>query len=221
MTSILLVRHGQASFGRNDYDVLSPLGEQQARLTGERLRLLSHPLGAALSGTLRRQADTARLALEGVGFVQDPAFDEYSAAALFRRYAPSTRMDDLRGDVRRFQENLMSVTDAWLTDASPEDARGGVESWQSFRARVRAGLGMVVRRLGKDDTAVIFTSGGVIGAALGEALGLTASRAVALSWRVLNASVTELSFGRSGFSLAGFNDVGHLRRAGAGLLTYR
>lgn len=221
MTSILLVRHGQASFGSNDYDVLSPLGQQQARLTGERLDLLSHPPGAVFSGTLRRQADTARLALEGVGFVQDPAFDEYSAAALFRRYAPSTRLDDLRGDVRRFQENLMSVTDAWLRDASPEDARGGVESWQSFRARVRAGLGMVARRLGKDDTAVIFTSGGVIGAALGEALGLTASRAAALSWRVLNASVTELSFGRSGFSLAGFNDVGHLRRAGASLLTYR
>jgi broad specificity phosphatase PhoE len=31
---VLLVRHGQASWGADDYDVLSPLGERQATVTG-------------------------------------------------------------------------------------------------------------------------------------------------------------------------------------------
>ena len=34
MASILMVRHGQASFGAEDYDQLSPLGQRQADLMG-------------------------------------------------------------------------------------------------------------------------------------------------------------------------------------------
>jgi ABC-type branched-subunit amino acid transport system permease subunit len=32
---LLAVRHGQASFGAENYDALSPLGHRQARLLGE------------------------------------------------------------------------------------------------------------------------------------------------------------------------------------------
>ena len=35
MTSIYLVRHGQASFGKKDYDNLSEIGEKQSFLLGE------------------------------------------------------------------------------------------------------------------------------------------------------------------------------------------
>lgn len=37
MSQILLVRHGQASWGSADYDVLSPLGEKQSAVLGEAL----------------------------------------------------------------------------------------------------------------------------------------------------------------------------------------
>ena len=37
MSSILLVRHGQASFGAADYDVLSPTGHEQSRVLGSAL----------------------------------------------------------------------------------------------------------------------------------------------------------------------------------------
>ena len=61
MPLICLVRHGQASFGAEDYDVLSDLGREQARSLGEELRRrdLRDPL--VVSGTLRRQRDTAAL----------------------------------------------------------------------------------------------------------------------------------------------------------------
>ena len=37
MSQVLLVRHGQASWGSDDYDVLSDLGERQSRMLGEAL----------------------------------------------------------------------------------------------------------------------------------------------------------------------------------------
>ena len=37
MANLFLVRHGQASFGADDYDRLSPTGHEQSRLLGEYL----------------------------------------------------------------------------------------------------------------------------------------------------------------------------------------
>ena len=37
MSAIHLVRHGQASFGADDYDLLSALGERQSRVLGQAL----------------------------------------------------------------------------------------------------------------------------------------------------------------------------------------
>ncbi|WP_238430248.1 histidine phosphatase family protein, partial [Frankia nepalensis] len=63
MSVIYLVRHGQASFGSADYDVLSELGYRQAALVGAELRARGVRVDLAVSGTLRRQRETARAAL--------------------------------------------------------------------------------------------------------------------------------------------------------------
>jgi len=62
--SIYLIRHGQASFGADDYDVLSPLGVRQATLTGQHLVDLGLRFDRCLSGELQRQQDTARHATD-------------------------------------------------------------------------------------------------------------------------------------------------------------
>ena len=38
MSELLVIRHGQASFGQDNYDVLSDLGHEQARAAGAALR---------------------------------------------------------------------------------------------------------------------------------------------------------------------------------------
>ncbi|MFC6663555.1 histidine phosphatase family protein [Deinococcus multiflagellatus] len=58
--------------------------------------------------------------------------------------------------------------------------------------------------------AAVFTSGGVIALAVAQVLQAAPARALALNWRVRNASVTRLSFGRGRVSLDSFNEVGHL-----------
>lgn len=57
--SIYLIRHGQASFGAENYDVLSPLGVQQAEILGDYLIETGVTLNACFSGEMLRQTDTA------------------------------------------------------------------------------------------------------------------------------------------------------------------
>lgn len=59
MASIFLIRHAQASFGTGDYDRLSALGLQQARIAGEYLGVAAAPITRIVAGPLRRQRETA------------------------------------------------------------------------------------------------------------------------------------------------------------------
>ena len=58
MGTLYLVRHGQASFGADDYDNLSTLGRQQSVRLGEYWRAKGMTFDAVLVGTLKRQAQT-------------------------------------------------------------------------------------------------------------------------------------------------------------------
>lgn len=49
MGSIYLIRHGQASFGADDYDVLSPVGVRQAEVLGKHLEQLGISLDRCIS----------------------------------------------------------------------------------------------------------------------------------------------------------------------------
>ena len=75
MGTLYLVRHGQASFGADDYDQLSELGQRQSVRLGQYLReRLGDALhfDAVLTGTLRRQLGTWQGIAEGGG-IEAPA----------------------------------------------------------------------------------------------------------------------------------------------------
>ena len=56
---LLLVRHGQASFGAADYDELSALGEEQSRLLGASLAARGVRPDVVLRGSMQRHRQTA------------------------------------------------------------------------------------------------------------------------------------------------------------------
>ena len=58
MGTLYLVRHGQASFGADDYDMLSAMGHQQSARLGEYFKFKGIAFDAALTGTLKRQIQT-------------------------------------------------------------------------------------------------------------------------------------------------------------------
>lgn len=229
MTELVVVRHGQASFGGADYDRLSALGQRQCQLLGEHWRRLGLHFDAAFCGAMARQRHSAEITLAAAGSElaarESRAFDEYDFHALFRAYGPQVARvhpelaEAASGDdPRRFQRFFAQVIDCWVRDRDPEAPLP--ERWREFCARAEAGLRECCAE--RHRRVAVFTSGGVIAVAMRAALGLSDERAFAVNWRIRNASVHRFTFGRSGLSLLAFNDVAHLELArDADLISYR
>ncbi|MFT6897580.1 MAG: broad specificity phosphatase PhoE [Paraglaciecola sp.] len=66
MACIYLIRHGQASFGKDDYDCLSELGHQQARQLGADLERRGIRFGHAIRGGMLRHQQTANACLKAM-----------------------------------------------------------------------------------------------------------------------------------------------------------
>lgn len=223
MTTVVLVRHGQASFGAANYDRLSPLGERQAAILGEHWRATGFTADRAVAGTLSRQQRTGEQALAALGAAApvlgtDPAFNEFNHTQLVQAYLPRLLADDpalasagtgVLRDPALFRTLFSRIVGAWtdgLAPALPVD-----ETWAGFCARCVDGIR---RAAHGTERVVVFTSGGVISALLREALGVDNATALRLNWRIWNASVHELSLRPKGLSLNGYNDIAHLRLAG-------
>ena len=75
MSRILLVRHGQASFGAADYDDLSPTGHEQSRVLGAALAARGVVPDLLVAGEMRRHGQTAAGVLDGAGWTTDVEVD--------------------------------------------------------------------------------------------------------------------------------------------------
>ena len=206
MAVVLLVRHGQASFGAEDYDVLSEVGHEQAAVVGRELarRGLRDPL--LVCGRLRRQRDTAA----GLGLGEpavDERWDEYDHLGLLERYPGEAPPDP---SSRGVQVALDAALDAWVRDASG--------SWAVFSSGAADALAEVA---GAGRDVVVVSSGGVIAAVASRLLGGGPETVVALNRVSVNAGITKVVVGRSGASLVSYNDHAHFEGEQRGLLTYR
>lgn len=227
MSTLFLVRHGQASFGSDDYDRLSPIGVQQATHLRDHLNENSVELHAIRSGRLQRQRRTAEIlaSAAGVPITVSPAFDEYDAHALMQHHARITGepLQSLQGmagraDPRAFQQHLERVSRAWVEGRLAADE---LEPWSAFRARVAAGIDELIATTARGQNVAVATSAGVIGAALGHVLGVDDLAALQLSYVVMNSAVTRIEFDGRRRSLLAFNSTAHLERPERrALLTY-
>jgi broad specificity phosphatase PhoE len=228
MTSVVLVRHGQASFGAADYDVLSETGRRQARIAGEALRGRVGTVRAVVTGSMRRQRDTAAACLEAMGLsaprTEDAAWNEFDHEEVLRVYEPRWA-DHARvhreleaaalADV--FERSFHAAVARWTGGAHDAEY---AETWPGFLARVDGALARLPRSRG--GTVLVFTSGGPISAACRAHLGAEDAAAVfAHAFRIANASVTTLEAHAGGTTLRTFNDHAHLIRPDEALLTFR
>jgi broad specificity phosphatase PhoE len=231
VSSLLLVRHGQASFLADDYDVLSPLGEQQARQLGRYWAGLELTIDEVWTGPRVRQAHTAQLVGEAFAAaggtwpdVQTLAgLDEYHAEHVMKHAAAELAQRDegvralaqafaaateRRERARGFEKLFQAVTRRWVAG---ELVVPGAETWAAFEARVHAGLAQLTKDSGRGGRTVLaFTSAGTIGVSLQAVLGVPAVTALELGWVVRNASVSELLFSGGRVTLSSFNALAHL-----------
>lgn len=233
MTQLILIRHGQASFGQRNYDKLSERGHQQARIAGKALNDQGLTFDALISGDMARQKATAEEAAAQMQSPPElqtrPEFNEYSAESLFAAYMPSVLAENpdlaaknkaLFTDPRLFQTTLAIITRKWLAD-EPHTINS-LESWPQFCARVRNGLAAIHRDFGRDARIGVFTSGGPIAVAVGSAQEVTDDMIIQINWGVFNASLHEFQSNKSGWRLTGFNNISHLRQVEEpGIVTLR
>jgi broad specificity phosphatase PhoE len=218
MGLVLLVRHGQASFGAADYDVLSETGVEQSRVLGGALAAAGLEVGAVVHGAMKRQRDTATAMAEAAGWDVVPSLDEgwneFDHLAVVSRAAEG--LDGL--DRRGFQRVFEDATARW---ASGEHDNDYAEPWAGFVGRVGSAL---ARACARDGVTVVASSGGPIAAACSMLVDRDASPAeLGRLWAsyntvIANTSVTRVIEGSSGRRLLTFNEHSHLPRD---LVTYR
>jgi broad specificity phosphatase PhoE len=231
MSTIYLIRHGQGSFGTDNYDQLSETGRQQVRLLGAHLAEAEERIDRIYSGALHRQRETAELIaaeLRPAPPIQvERAFDEYDSDAILRCFAASLTPQqleaagwpDLRMDRRRFQFFLERAARAWV-DA--QIAAEDMTPWSGFHGRIIAAVQNIMQGEGRSKTLVVSTSGGVIGTIVAHVLGLANHIGIELNWAVHNASITRLIYNADKVTLSMFNALPHLDREGRReLITYR
>jgi len=235
MATIYLVRHGQASFGADNYDNLSDLGRKQARVVGEYFRDCGIHLDAAYSGDLSRQRETAELALASqpadVPLRIDPRFNEIENDAQIRVLLPQvvarnpavqTLVDRGLSSSKDYQKVIDAVFNFWV---SPDCDEPSIQSWADYSGGVRQALADVMAQQGSGKTLGIFTSGGTLATVVAQVLGLGGEHTYRFYEPVLNCSVTQLFYSGTRVSLSYFNDCSFLQvlgtQRGEDLLSYR
>lgn len=219
MGVVLLVRHGQASFGSDDYDVLSETGWEQGRRLGAWLRERGVEPSAVTRGTMRRHRETTEAAGWGAAGA-DAGWDEFDHLSVIAAYpdAPEGPLDR-----REFQRVFELATARWTSGEG--DGEGEyAEPWSAFRARVARALTAACDAAGPGGTQVVVSSGGPIAAVAAALVDPEADDATfARLWSrfntvLVNSSVTRVVVGSTGARLLTYNEHPHLE---GGLLTYR
>jgi broad specificity phosphatase PhoE len=235
MATLYLFRHGQASFGADDYDKLSALGCRQAQVLGEYLRDQGIKLDAAYSGGLLRQRETTALALSSqpdeVAHHIDPRFDEVRNDEQIRHLVPvvakanpaiQTLVDKGLSSSKDYQKVIEAVFTYW-TSAACDEPR--IQSWADYSGSVAAALREVMAAQGAGKTVGVFTSGGTIATIVSQVLGLSGEHAYKFYEPIFNCSVTQLFYSGDKVSLSYFNDRSFLQVLGTQrdeqLVTYR
>jgi broad specificity phosphatase PhoE len=232
VSTLLVIRHGQASFGAPDaesYDHLSPLGVEQATRLGAHLAQTGVRLDALVAGPRRRQRDTAThlaSALRAAGAAPPElriveALDEYPGEAILRASLPvllEKADDDARAvfggdplaaptDARKFQRLFERVMRSWVAG---ELALSPNESFGAFAARVRGALDDLMAAAGRGKTVAVVTSAGPTSIAAQMALELSDAMALKTSWVVANTGVTDIKWRETEMTLVAFNQLSHL-----------
>lgn len=216
--SLLLVRHGQASYGAADYDQLSERGWEQSRRLGHWLARGGHAFGTVVVGGMRRHRETAEAIAEGFAAagvalptpVEDPGFAEFDHQAVFGAWLDAHAESPIAlasrsGAPRDVAPMLMAALGAWARDELP----GLPESWDAFGARVHAAGQRLMARAGEGE-ALVLSSGGVISRLAQIALEVPVHRAVELNLALRNSAVSEFHPQGERLRLGSWNTLPHL-----------
>ena len=231
MTTIYFIRHGQASFGAESYDQLSPNGELQAKILGQYFDQILKEAPVVVSGSMQRHQQTACISLAEcfpeVDVLTNSAWNEFNHQQVFAHYEPRFNEPHLlKADVAK--ESNPRAYLAKIFEGAIERWTGGDyhheydESWPEFKSRIEVALQDLCDELAqsKPRYAVVFTSGGVISVVAGKLLGLSPNKTFALNWAITNSSMTTLRLVGNEPQLLSLNEHHFIKAENSNLLTW-
>ena len=223
MAEIYLVRHGQASFGAENYDKLSELGFKQAVLLGEYWKRRDMSFDAIYMGDMVRHRETAEGILQGLDVTQNisihPGLNEFdfaNVAEVFLKQHPEAMVPE--GAPRSaFYRLLKQAMTAWSQASLPESELA--ETWQAFQKRV---LDSLTDMYGSGNKRIlVVSSGGAIASLIAHVMSTGPQGVINLNLQTRNASISQILVGKQSASLSTFNHVPHLDVPGQPeLITY-
>lgn len=212
MGHLYLVRHGQASFGADDYDQLSALGRRQAVRLGAYWRERGMRFDAVITGTLKRHRQTWEGIAEGLGLdthdvLPWPGLNEYDSEAVIATIHPEKLQKPDTPELYRHHFRLLrDGLGAWMQGRT---APAGMPSYVDFLAGVTTALDHV-RAEHHGAKVLVVSSGGPISTAVGHVLGTRPETTIELNMRIRNTAVTEFVFTPKRHMLLTFNTLPHL-----------
>lgn len=214
MGTLYLVRHGQASFGEDDYDRLSPLGHRQAYRLGEYLRERFAREGVqidtVLMGSLTRHRETWEGIAQGAGWAHAPevwpGLNEYDSEALIEAIHPEPLAKPDTPELYRHHFRLLrDALKAWMDGRSSPK---GMPDYTEFVEGIEQALDHVRQQC--SGNALIVSSGGPISTAVGRVLGTPPETTIELNLRIRNTALTEFAFTPKRHMLVTYNTLPHL-----------
>lgn len=219
---LILVRHGQASLGSDDYDRLSERGHRQAERVAERLsdHLSNGP--SLWSGTLLRHHQTLAPLRGEAQVMATEDLNEFSTYGLVRAAVRQAEALDLAVPPRHQLADPVTHLDVlleWFPQvmaAWQDEALGDAEigSWPAFRERVLKARSSWESVLQSGRSAIVVTSAGVIATLIAELTGRSLAWQRDLAVSLYNASISELTLGRETWRMVTCNCTLHLEADG-------
>ncbi len=246
MKTILLARHGQASFGKDNYDKLSELGVKQSHLLGKHYADIAKQVDNVVTGTLVRQQESGKhfskpfLLNSGRSMpVHTIAeFDEFDHNDILFKYVGCNNIEELQEkydqaiNTKKMAEVFQQAMIRWHKGDHDDDYN---ESWTQFSQRVQEGLEKAIEKTEDGEVTLVFTSGGVIASIVSQLLAksmkdkvpflMKSMNSLMLMNQVVNAGVTTILVGYdetddSELKLLGFNAYEHLLNDDTDMITW-
>jgi broad specificity phosphatase PhoE len=210
MGTLYLVRHGQASFGADNYDQLSALGVQQCQRLGAYFASKRRRFAAVLTGTLQRQIQSYDALADGLGLKQPtlqlPGLNEYDSHAVIAAVHPQPlHRADTPEAYRQHFRILRDGLQAWM-DGRTQPL--GMPSYAGFVTGIHDALARV--RAQAEGDVLVLSSGGPISTVVAQVLGAPAATSIELNLRIRNSAISEFAFNPKRLALVTFNTLPHL-----------
>ena len=215
MSEIYFVRHGQASFGSSNYDQLSGLGHEQAKLLGEYFRERNIQFDRIITGDMVRHRETAEgiclgMQLQPQPFEVFPGLDEYDFHSVLRCYIaqfPEQALPE-KPEVADFFRRLKQGINLWSRGELEGDLP---ETWKAFEQRLDAVREHVMNHFAGERVLAV-SSGGAIAMLVRQLLQAPESAMMELNLQTRNTAVIHCRFNQRSMRLSSFNNVPHLDR---------